>query len=118
MNYLKEMKDMKKMLAVAAILTVSALFLTKKAMADGNYSPALVVSSVSNQGYLYPTTASPAGGVLVSNGGGVFNWGAGVISATNSLTSQAFPAFPSLTLTQLAALQTPTTGQMAWCRAE
>ena len=98
---------MKKLLAVAVLLALPALLI-----ADGNYTPAMVVSTTTGQGFLYPasTSAPTAGGVLVSNGGGILNW-----SNQTSTTTVTGPAIQSLTKAQLQALTPSTTGQMEYC---
>ena len=108
---------MKKWLAVVGLLLVPALFMSKDARADGNFIPVLVVSSITNQGYLYSNqpSSSQTGGLLVNNGGGIFNWSNAVVGTTTTATVTQFPALPSLTLAQLQALTPSTTGQIVSC---
>ena len=113
---------MKKLLAVVGLFLLSVLFLVKEAKADGNYTPALVVSTVTGQGYSYPaypqgTATTPIGGVLVTNGS-LFNWSNATVSSTSTSTSQQFPGLTSLTLTQIqgaSGLIPATTGQLVMC---
>lgn len=107
---------MKKMLAVAGLLMISVLF-AKEVRADGGYTPVLVVSSVTNQGYLYSINPSSGntGGFLINNGGGILNWSQSVVASTNSLTVGGFPALSVATIAQLGALAPATTGQLVMC---
>ena len=110
---------MKKALVVAGLLLIPALFLSKAVKADGTYTPALVVNTTSNQGYLYPvtstTTLPAAGGFLVNNNGGLFNWSNAFIQSTSAATASQLPALPMLTIAQINALTPATTGQMVMC---
>jgi hypothetical protein len=106
----KEMKPMKKWLVGVGLLVVPALFLSKEARADGNYSPVLVVSSTSNQGYLYSTSSASVGGVLVNNGGGAFNWSNQV--STTIITGIALQA---LTQAQTTTTTPGIAGQLIFC---
>lgn len=109
---------MKKWLAVVGLTLIPALCLvTKRVHADGNFLPVLVVSSTTNQGYLYSNSpsSSQTGGVLVNNGGGAFNWSNLAVGTTTSATVTQFPAFSLLTSAQIQALTPATTGQMVMC---
>lgn len=107
---------MKRCLAVV-VLIVSSLFVSGLVLADGNYTPALVTNQVTQQGYLYNTitTSATAGGVLVNNGGGIFNWSNLPVGTTTSLTITQAPALPSVTTAQAQALQPVSVGQEIWC---
>lgn len=107
---------MKKWLAVAVLCGV-VVFVSKVARADGNFTPVLVVSSVTGQGYLYsnsPSSSNP-GGLLVNNAGGILQWTTNVIGSTTAATAFQLPAVPQLTLAQLQALTPATTGQLVMC---
>lgn len=106
---------MKKLFAVVGFLMISALFLSKDSKADGNYTPALVTSTTTGQGFLYPVSVPTAAGSVLVGNGSVFGWSNAVISATTSITTQSFPARPQATLAQLQALAPATTGQDVYC---
>lgn len=91
------------------------LFLCRYAHADGNYYPALVVSSVTQQGFLYQVPTSTNTGGVLTQAGGAFNWSNSVIGATTTATPNQFPAMPAMTLVAIQALTPASAGQLVFC---
>lgn len=119
-NYSKENKKMKKLIVVVGLLMIPALFVCHKVMADGTYSPALVVNTSTNQNFLYSTlnSSQTAAGVLVNSGGGTFNWSNAPVASTTTSTSLQFPGLTSLTVTQIqgaSGIIPAATGQLVMC---
>lgn len=111
---------MKKLIAVVGLLMIPALFVCHKALADGNYSPALVVNTTTNQNFLYSTlnSSQTTGGSLVNNGGGAFNWSNAPVASTSATTALQFPALTSLTVSQIqgsSGIVPANAGQEVFC---